>query len=239
MTNNQSILHPDSQDSDGAGGCLSFREQFLWILLIWVAWMGYAIIRYNIFKGVEWMHLPLYITNKSLSTSGICFIAMSYLVGKLFIRPPVPVERRRSLAKFFGVTGFAMIFLHSMMSNLLNSQPYFEKLYHESGKLNLNGELTFLFGVLAFGTLLVPAITSVNYFHESLSKTTWYRAQQLGYLALLLACGHLLAQGSKGWLETATWPGSMPPLTLLGFLCAVLALTVKLFYMLRAKREIN
>ncbi len=37
----------------------------------------YAILRYNIFKGVEWTHFPLYIMNKILAFSGFLLLVLS------------------------------------------------------------------------------------------------------------------------------------------------------------------
>ena len=35
------------------------------------AFLGYAIVRYVVFKGVPWSHVPVYVTNKSLALLGI------------------------------------------------------------------------------------------------------------------------------------------------------------------------
>ena len=49
----------------------------------------------------------------------------------------------------------------------------------------------------------------------------------MGYATLALACGHTFVMGYKGWFDLSTWPGSMPPITMLGFLAALSALVVK------------
>ena len=59
-----------------------------WILFLWAGCLFYAVVRYNVFKGVEWIHLPLYVVNKSFALSGVTFVALSYLVGKLFDPSP-------------------------------------------------------------------------------------------------------------------------------------------------------
>ena len=55
----------------------------------------------------------------------------------------------------------------------------------------------------------------------------------MGYWALALACGHTFAMGYKGWFDIATWPGRLPPITLLGFLAALSAVAVKLWLLAR------
>ena len=206
-----------------------------WVVLLWGGCLLYAIVRYNVFKGVEWIHLPLYIVNKSFALSGVIFVALSYLVGKLFDPCPGDARRRRAMAKFFGLTGFALIAMHIFMGFVMLSPAYYEKFFHESGKMNLTGEMTFLFGVLAIGCLFFPAVTTLPHMYEALGGPRWLRAQRMGYWALALACGHTFAMGWKGWFDLSTWPGSLPPITLLGFLAALLAVAVKLRLLARGR----
>lgn len=201
-------------------------QQCRWVTAVWVPCLLYAVVRYNVFKGVEWTHLPLYVVNKSAALAGVIFLALAYAVGKLFGGAP-GTEPVRAKAKFFGLTGFAMISVHVLMAMVLLSPANYEKFYLPTGKLNLTGELTFLFGVLAYGCLLLPAITTIPYMYNSLGMDRWLKAQHMGYATLALAGGHTFAMGVKGWLDVATWPGSLPPITLLGFLAAAGALLVK------------
>ena len=57
----------------------------------------------------------------------------------------------------------------------------------------------------------------------------------MGYWALAMAAGHTFVMGVKGWLDTATWPGGLPPITLLGCLIALSALAAKVWTAQRAK----
>ena len=215
------------QPNPGASIRLPLSERVLWILGIWLPCLAYAIVRYNVLSSVAWTHLPLYIVNKSAALAGIVLVALSYLVGKIF-GGAHGSERVRSKAKFLGLAGFSMITVHVLMALVLLSPAHFEKFYEPSGKFNLTGEMTFLFGVLAYGCLLFPAIATLPYMYDALGMGRWLRSQHMGYVALGLACGHTLSMGYKGWIDLAGWPGSMPPITLLGFLCAMLAVAVKL-----------
>ncbi len=211
---------------------LSANERIAWVLPVWGICLAYAIIRYNVFKGVEWNHLPLYIVNKSVAFAGLILIALSYLIGKYF-GGPAGTEPVRAKAKFLGLAGFSMITLHVLMAMVLLSPANYAKFFATSGKLNLSGELTFLFGVLAYGCLLYPAITTLPYMYDALGMERWLTAQHMGYWTLGLAGGHTFAMGFKGWLDVSTWPGSMPPITLLGFLVAISALVGKLVFVSR------
>ena len=216
------------QPNPGSSVRLSAGTKYAWILGIWLPCLAYAIVRYNVFKGVEWIHLPLYIVNKSAAWAGITFIALAYVVGKAGgLGGPAGTEPVRAKAKFFGLVGFAMITVHVLMAMVLLSPATYEKFFLATGKLNLTGEMTFLFGVLAYGCLLFPAITTLPYMFDALGMERWLRTQHMGYATLALACGHTFAMGYKGWIDVSTWPGSMPPITLLGFLAGLAALAVK------------
>lgn len=214
---------------------LAVGRRVRWVLCLWGGCFVYAIVRYNVFKGVEWIHLPLYIMNKSFALSGVAFLSLSYLVGKLFDPCPGDARRRRAMAKFFGLAGSALVAMHIFMGFLLLSPAYYEKFFHESGKLNLTGELTLLFGVAAIVCLFFPAVTTLPYMYEALGGQRWLRAQRMGYWALALVCGHTFTMGYEGWFDPATWPGSLPPITLLGFLAALTAIGVKLWFLARER----
>ncbi len=211
---------------------LPANERITWILSVWGVCLAYAIVRYNVFKGVAWDHLPLYIVNKSVAFAGVILIGLAYLAGKWF-GGATGTEPVRAKAKFLGLAGFSMISVHVLMAMVLLSPANYEKFFAASGKLNLTGELTFLFGVLAYGCLLFPAITTLPYMYDALGMERWLRAQHMGYWTLGLACGHTFAMGYKGWFDLSTWPGSMPPITMLGFLAALAALVGKLVFVSR------
>jgi len=200
-----------------------------WILGVWGFCLAYAIVRYNVFKGVEWIHLPLYIVNKSFAWGGLAFISCSYLTGKWINVYPDDVHKRRSLAKFLGLTGLYFIGSHLVASAAMLSPIYYAKFFGESGKMNLTGELVVLFGILGVGFLMFPAITTLPLMYEALGGDRWQRAQRMGYWTLGMAALHTSTMGWKGWIDVATWPGGMPPITLLGFLTAMAALVAKFF----------
>ncbi len=223
------------QANPGARIRLPRGERLLWVLGIWIPCLAYAIVRYNMFSGVEWTHLPLYIVNKSVAIAGTIFIALAYLVGKLF-GGASGTEPVRAKAKFLGLVGFAMISVHVFMAMVLLSPANYPKFFADSGKFNLSGEFTFLFGVLAYGCLLFPAIVTLPYMCDALGRDRWLTAQHMGYVTLALACGHTFAMGYQGWFDLSTWPGMLPPITLLGFSVALVALCVKTVSLSKGRR---
>ena len=73
METEDRALPPDRRPSPDSTIILPASDRARWVLLIWGACLAYAVLRYNVFKGVEWMHLPLYIINKSVALAGILF----------------------------------------------------------------------------------------------------------------------------------------------------------------------
>lgn len=212
----------------GSDVVLPFGEKARWFFGVWLAAIVYAILRYNVFGGVEWIHLPSYIINKSFAVSAIAFVALSYMTGKWVKVYSNDVKSRRSLAKFLGLSGLYFAGLHMVLSLVLLSPANYAKFFQaDGGKLNLTGEITFLFGVLALSFLLFPAITTLPLMYEALGGERWQRAQRMGYWAVAMVAGHTFTMGYKGWLDPSGWHGGMPPITLLGFLLAVAALLAK------------
>lgn len=214
----------------GSEVVLPLGVKMRWILGVWGFCLAYAIVRYNVFGGVEWYHLPFYVVNKSFAWGGLSFIACSYLTGKWIKAYSTDVHRRRSLAKFLGLTGLFFIGMHLIASLAMLSPIYYAKFFHESGKMNLTGELTMLFGVLGIAFLMFPAITTLPLMYEALGGERWQRAQRMGYWTLGMAALHTGTMGFAGWWNVGGWHGGLPPITLLGFLVAVSALIAKLTY---------
>ena len=101
--------------------------------------------------------------------------------------------------------------IHVLLSLMLMQPGYFPKLY-SGPRLHFWAELALLCGALALGFWQSPLPRSV---------VSRHRAQWLG-AALSLA--HVTCIGAPGWLKPETWPGNMPPITLICALLTVLAL---------------
>ncbi len=213
----------------GSDVVLAIGEKRCWLLGVWGLALAYAIVRYHLFGGVEWSHLPAYVMNKSVSLAAIAFLCCSYLTGKWINAYPNDVSRRRSLAKFLGLTGLYFAGVHILLTLALLSPLNYPKFFlADGGKMNLTGELAILFGALAISFLMFPAITTLPMMYEALGGERWQRAQRMGYWAVAMVAGHTLTMGWKGWLDPSGWHGGMPPITMLGFALAAAALLAKL-----------
>jgi DMSO/TMAO reductase YedYZ heme-binding membrane subunit len=201
-----------------------------WFVLLFGVSLTYAIVRYHVFKGVELEHFPLYIANKACSLAAVFFIGASYLIGKTIRVYSAEPDNRLVLIKFCGLMGFSLAAIHTVMAMLVFSPHYYPKFFHDTGKLNLTGELSMAFGVLGLWCLTITAITSLPFMYEAIGADRWHRGQRMGYLSLILASGHVLVMGVGGWFAPAGWPGSLPPITLVAFIAAIVPVLVKLVW---------
>jgi DMSO/TMAO reductase YedYZ heme-binding membrane subunit len=208
-----------------------------WFVLLFGIPLTYAVVRYHVFAGVEWSHFPLYIANKAISLAAVFFIGASYLIGKTVRVYDDEPDKRLILIKFSGLMGFSLAAIHSAMALLLFSADYYPKFFHEAGKMNLTGELSMAFGVLSLWCLAITAITSLPFMYEAVGADRWQRGQRMGYFSLLLAAGHVLVMGLSGWFAPGGWPGSLPPISLVAFIAALIPLLVKLLWTVTARQS--
>ena len=198
---------------------------------------GYSIVRYNIIKGVSWDNFPLYISNKAISLSAVFLIASSYILGPLARFSPGVFASKLSMRKYLGLIGFGLGAIHAVISLLIFNPAYYAKYFQASGKLNLNGELALLFGVLSLFVFAIVAISSIPSVIESTDQTKWFKIQQLGYLALVFVGLHVLIMGLSGWFKPQDWPGGLLPISLVAFSVILLTLLLKALALLFPKKQ--
>ncbi len=223
------------KEGNGSGRQASRKVIVTSAVLLAVAF-AYAIVRYNIIKGVPWQELPLLISNKAIALAAVVFIALSYDFGPLarfWPRAFVPLLWER---KYFGLLGFGLAAVHSLISLLLFSQPYYPKFFTEAGKLNLTGELSMLFGVLAFSIFAMIAVTSIPAVEKSIDARRWQALQRLGYFAFFLVLLHVLVMGIEGWLKPAGWPGGLLPISMVAFIVIASTLLIRAAALLFPKK---
>ena len=197
---------------------------------------AYAIIRYNVIKGVPWQQLPLFISNKAIALAAVVFIALSYDFGPLARFWPKVFVPELSTRKFFGLFGFGLAAAHALVSLMIFSPAYYPKFFTAAGKLNLTGELSMLFGVIAFSIFSISAVTSIPAVEKSIDSNRWQMLQRLGYLAFFLVLLHVLVMGFEGWLKPAGWPGGLLPISLVAFIVIAFSLLIRAAVIIFPKR---
>ncbi len=181
------------------------------IPLVFFVSLAYAVTRYNVFKGVPLDHLPMYVLNKVVSMTALFLIGLSH------------VSANNDLRRRAGMAGFAFAGLHALLSQALLSPDYYPKLFAVKEGLQgyaLNGELALLSGSLGFFFLVLMAWPKRPETAEG-----WFTALPWLVRGTLALVGlHCLFYGWSGWRTPSTWPGDLPPITLLSFLFAFGAL---------------
>jgi DMSO/TMAO reductase YedYZ heme-binding membrane subunit len=201
------------------------KTRIYWVASALTLFTLYAVLRYNVFKGVETAHLPLYIGNKILSISGLFLLAASYAIRKM-PWPKQDAQHRGNIARFLGLVGFSFTAMHVLISLMILSPAYFPKFF-AGDMMNWKGELSMLMGVISLYFFSYPVITSIPSVKQSLGTKRWQSQQQRGYFGLLLALLHSAVMGASGWLNVQSWPGYLPPITLLAVVIAAIPLILK------------
>lgn len=170
--------------------------------------LAYAIVRYNVCGDVAWSNVPIYVVNKSTSWTGLILFGLSLL------------SREKDLRRYYGTRAVAATVAHVVMSVLVLNPHYFSKFYGEDGRMNGIGEASMLAGIA--GLLVLLGLFCVNQQGPSAASGSLRR----GWGRLVLWCSglHVAVMGVAGWLRPETWPGLLPPITLLSFLTVVVML---------------
>jgi len=181
--------------------------------------IGYATVRYNIFKGVPWTDWPLYVLNKAFAVSSLVLLAINVLRYQFI--------KKRSNAKIFK---FAMFlgFLHILISFALLNPAYYDKFY-------LNGKLSFLAGVSYLLGAIATALIFNKGFSKELKNNRATKIKVLSVLAFIIG-SHATLQAFQGWVPASAWPGYMPPLSMISFLIGLFALV--LTFVLKRKKKL-
>lgn len=179
------------------------------------AGLAYAIVRYNVFKGVPWDQLPVYVANKAIALVGLMLLGLSRIV--------VEKQRRKNL----GLSGALLVVVHVLMSLILLGPDYYASFYSELGQMTLAAELSMLAGALGTaGLLWLFYVTTIRPIAGQPNRTSLVPG--LGRLVLAFTAVHVILIGVRGWFDVSSWPGSLPPITLLSFaIAAVLCVMPK------------
>jgi len=176
---------------------------------------------------VAWRHFPLFILNKATSLAAVVLVACSYLIGKVIHWHDHDKALRLVVIKFCGLMGFFLACIHAVFSLSLLTPAYYAKYFDAGGRLNLQGELALSVGTIALFFLMSPAITTLPMMPKALGGKRWKRNQLMGYVALALVVGHLVALGLPGWLAPSGWTRGLPPISLIAVVAALIPLLVK------------
>lgn len=184
----------------------------IWTISVIIIFFIYAVLRYVIFKGVSYVHIPLYIINKVVSISGL-FLSGIYFIslGLAGSRSNLVLKKSFEEIKLISII---LIGIHVVLSMLILSPEYYPKFYVDD-KMNLKGEVSMLMGVISFFCLIVPALLKnpASNTIQVISKQRKGNIIKVGLICLLI---HTTTMGYDGWFKIDNWPGYIPPISLLG-----------------------
>lgn len=171
--------------------------------------LAYAVLRYHIAGTVPWSDFPVYVMNKAVSLTALAFFAFSYRAGK-------SAWIAAGSARMFGVWGFILMNLHLALTALVWDPAHYGKLFlHGSPKAGSN--LSMALGALAILAFCAPMWATA----KDPSWSRWKSFQRAGYIGLALTALHVGFIGFSGWWTPSTWPGYLPPITIISVVLAL------------------
>lgn len=188
----------------------------------------YAIFRYHIMGTVPWKDLPFFIFNKGVALSSFILLVFNFTFGPLNnIGIKVPeswLNSRRAL----GMSGFLLVLIHALMSFMIFNKDVFGKFFETTGTMTLMAGLSMLGGVLAFVVLWAYNLSFQTHLREDKVFIKFITSRNFLLFAMLLSAVHLFFMGYEGWIKPSSWPGGLPPISLIGFSFFVCAYVINL-----------
>lgn len=168
--------------------------------------LAYPILRYVVAGDVPAKDLPLFVANKAVALYAALALAV-WALRKARADARGAAEWRRAF--------YLAAVVHVVMTLMLMGPTYYGKLYEADGRLGWAAGLGLLAGLAA---LLVAWSGAV--------RRVIGRPRALAIIALFMM-GHVAGLGLPGWLAPASWPASLPPITLLSALAGLAALAAR------------
>lgn len=198
--------------------------------------LAYAVVRYHVLKGVPYSQLPLFTLNKAVSWTALCLLGLSSAMTPLTRLGFSKIDEKLPSRQHLGMLCCLLAGIHIVVSLILISPQRFPKLFLD-GNLNVTGSLSLVFGVIAAAALVVCAVSSRPAESDAAQNGRRPMVRRAGLVALLAILMHVTVMGSRGWLTLSSWPGNLPPITLLSALCALTPLVLRLLASASGKRQ--
>ena len=191
--------------------------------------IGYAVVRYHVVGTVPWKDFPFFILNKGISLAAFILITCNFGFGplnNLGVKVPASWLNAR---KALGMTGFLLVLIHALMSFMLFTPAVYGKFFAADGTLTLFAGLSMLGGVLAFVVLWAYNLSFQTHLREDKSFIQFITSRKFLLWAMILGAVHLIFMGYQGWMTPSSWPGGIPPISMVAIAFFVVGYTVNLF----------
>jgi hypothetical protein len=197
------------------------------ILIVFLLSLAYSVLRYHVVGTVGSKDFALYVINKCMALSGFILLTLNFTMGPAKgLGADVP-DTWLAARKEIGIFAFMLILAHMLSAMLLfGAEGYYGKFFVPGEGLSAVGSWSMLFGVLAFVWLWLYNISFKGRQEgdEAFLRLVTSRGSIL--TAAALAAGHVGVMGFRAWFQPDTWPGGMPPITMVAMAVFVIGLVV-------------
>lgn len=201
------------------------REINIFSGTVFFVMFSYAVIRYNLGKGVGFSQTLFYVLNKAFAYFSLFNFGMLAISGRLF--ESIWGEKTKKNVNYFTKLGLFSVFCHVSMSMVLFNHHYFPHLVEETGRLSLFGSLSLLFSILALSILVFINLKLIK------------QSKNLRILLILFTIFHLIFLGFHSWSQVLEWPWYLPPISLLAFIDSVIIFYFSIKNKTKEKNKIN
>lgn len=209
-------------------------RRYLLTLLLLLVFLAYAVARYVLFGTVPPAHIPLYVLNKAVSLLALVLVGTSLVIGPLARLDPDGLPGWLGARRWVGLAGLGLALVHVLLTLPIFGPAYYGKFFAQpdgATGLTLAGELSLLAGILATAGLVWQGALSrrpTDPAPHAPALHTLTVLRRLGWLVVALVAIHCVFMGWSGWWTPATWPGGLPPISLLAVLFALAVTVVRL-----------
>ena len=182
------------------------RAHAAWVVT--AASLAYATLRYNVLKGVPWSDWPVFVLNKALALSSLLLLVLW----------AVRARRGRGTPQAVLLAAASRMALAHIGLSLVVLTPVYFPAFFLDGRLTWQAGTAVALGVAAASGLAAGARHAGA--HAS-------RLLALGLVAFG-AGAHAALYGYSSWLTPSSWPGYLPPITLVSFAAGLIGLLAAL-----------
>ena len=184
-----------------------------WFAVFFLAAEAYAVLRYHLFGSTPWSDLLFYTTNKALAISSAVALSAVLALRPLAVLgwqvPSALMAARPDLGRLALVAAC----IHAFLSYGLLGPEYYPKFYASGLSLNAIGRWSLLFGWISM------ALYWLYHLHRQRSGNSRTQisllSQLTGFVLLSMIALHTVVMGFRAWLSPESWPGALPPISLL------------------------
>jgi len=194
------------------------------LIILFLAALLYATLRYIIFGPYKFNAFPIFIMNKAL--------ALSFMMYLYILSSPYFKRVKRSL---IGMSAYGMGIMHAMFSVILLPTSYLKKYYTTDGEMAVGFSAMIFFGIVA---LILMIIISKGFRYQSRYNKYWatFGFEKLFLMFLIVTGLHIFVFCINDWIRISRWYGYMPPVSLIAFIF-LLGTTIHFFQRVFCKKK--